>query len=129
MAVGPLRPPPYAHLLSAAVLTPLFALLPSWGAEKYLPWIAPLIGFAGSGFFSLFGAMLAELYPTSICSLGVGLTYNAGRILCAGAPLAVGFLADRHGIGSALALNSAFFCAAAILIYLLPETRNKHLDN
>jgi MFS family permease len=123
------RPVFVGFVLSAAVLTPVFGMLPAWGGERYLPWVAPLIGFAGSGYFSLFGAMLAELYPTSIRSLGVGFTYNVGRSLCAAAPVAVGALADRHGIGSALALNSAFFCAAAALIYLLPETRNKHLES
>ena len=122
------RPVFVGFVLSAAALTPIFGLLPAWGGEAYLPWLAPFIGFAGSGYFSLFGAMLAELYPTAIRSLGVGFTYNVGRSICAGAPVAVGALADRHGIGSALALNSAFFCAAAALIYLLPETRNKHLE-
>jgi MFS family permease len=122
------RPIFVGFVLSAAVLTPVFGLLPLWGGEAYLLWLAPFMGFAGSGYFSLFGAMLAELYPTSIRSLGVGFTYNVGRILSAGAPVAVGAIADRHGIGSALALNSAFFCAAAVLIYLLPETRNKHLE-
>jgi MFS family permease len=122
------RPVFAGFVLSAAILTPIFGLLPAWGGAEYLLWLAPLLGFAGSGYFSLFGAMLAELYPTSIRSLGVGFTYNVGRILCSAAPLAVGALADRHGIGSALALNSAFFCCAAALIYLLPETRNKHLE-
>jgi MFS family permease len=122
------RPVFVLFVLSAALLTPIFGLLPAWGGEVYLPWIAPLVGFAGSGYFSVFGAMLAELYPTPVRSLGVGFTYNVGRILGAAAPVAVGALADRQGIGSALALNSAFFCAAAALIFLLPETRNKHLE-
>jgi hypothetical protein len=39
----------------------------------------------------------------------------------------VGAIADRHGLGSALALNSAFFLAAAVLIFALPETRRKQL--
>jgi hypothetical protein len=43
------------------------------------------------------------------------------------APFVIGALADRHGIGSALALTSAFFLAAAGLIMLLPETRGEKL--
>jgi hypothetical protein len=33
-----------------------------------------------------------------------------------------------QGIGSALALTSAFFLAGAVLILLVPETRGKQLE-
>jgi hypothetical protein len=36
-------------------------------------------------------------------------------------------MADREGIGAALALNSAFFLIGSILIFTLPETRNTKL--
>jgi hypothetical protein len=32
-------------------------------------------------------------------------------------------LADRTGLGSALALNAGFFLVAALLVFRLPETR------
>lgn len=72
--------------------------------------------------------MLAELYPTSVRGAGQGFTYNFGRLLCAAAPYAVGYLADRQGIGPALALNSAFFALAGLLIWSLPETRQTDLE-
>ena len=71
--------------------------------------------------------MLAELYPTSIRGTGQGFVYNVGRAISALAPFAVGAIADRHGIGAALALNSAFFLLGSVLIFTLPETRNMEL--
>jgi hypothetical protein len=38
-----------------------------------------------------------------------------------------GALADRFGIGSALAVTSVFFVAGAGLVLLLPETRGREL--
>ena len=36
-------------------------------------------------------------------------------------------IADRKGIGGALALNSAFFLIGSVLIFTLPETKNTEL--
>jgi nitrate/nitrite transporter NarK len=80
------------------------------------------MGFFGTGFFSLFGVMLAELYPTAVRASGQGFTYSTGRGLGALAPYAVGTLADRYGLGASLAINSAFFLIGAILIWSFPET-------
>jgi MFS family permease len=85
------------------------------------------MGFFGTGFFSLFGSMLAELYPTRIRGAGQGFAYNFGRGLSALAPFAIGALADRYGLGLALTLNAAFFLLGAILVFTLPETRRTDL--
>jgi len=90
--------------------------------------LGPFIGFFGSGYFSLFGAMLAELFPTKVRATGQGFAYNAGRAFSALAPFIIGGLADVYGIGSALALTSAFFLAGAAMILLLPETRGTMLE-
>ena len=124
------RPAFFAYVLAAAVLTPIYGLTPRWAGDNSETWLlalGPLIGFCGTGFFALFGAMLAELYPTSIRGTGQGFVYNVGRALSALAPFAVGAIADRKGIGAALALNSAFFLLGSVLIFTLPETRNTEL--
>ncbi|MBI5084869.1 MAG: MFS transporter [Acidobacteria bacterium] len=123
------RRPAFAlYVAAAALLTPLYGLAPGFSPVA-LFLLGPCVGFFGTGFFSLFGAMLAELYPTAIRGAGQGFVYNFGRGLSALAPLAVGSLADRHGLGAALGLNSAFFLAAAALVFLLPETRNTELES
>jgi MFS family permease len=124
------RPTFFGYVLVAAILTPIYGLTPRWAGEHSETWLlilGPLIGFCGTGFFALFGAMLAELYPTSIRGTGQGFVYNVGRGISALAPFAVGAIADRQGIGAALALNSMFFLIGSALVFTLPETRNMEL--
>ena len=124
------RPAFFVYVLAAAILTPIYGLTPRWAgasSEAWLLALGPFIGFCGTGFFALFGAMLAELYPTSIRGTAQGSVYNIGRGISALAPFAVGAIADRQGIGAALALNSAFFLLGSVLIFTLPETKNTEL--
>ena len=57
------------------------------------------------------------------------LTYNLGRGMGALAPYTIGAVASlpNVGIGSALALTSAFFLAGAVLIMFFPDTSRKAL--
>lgn len=105
------------YVLVAAVLTSFYGHARSPGALLSL---GPLIGFFGSGFFSLFGRLLGELYPTAVRATGQGITYNAGRAMSALAPFLIGWLADRYGLGTALAVNAGFFALGALLIFGLP---------
>jgi MFS family permease len=118
------RPAFVTYMLAAAALVPMYGMART---ETALLALGPFIGFFGSGYFSLFGAMLAELYPTRIRATGQGFTYNAGRGLSALAPLLVGTLADRNGIGAALGVSSGFFLLGAILIFTLPDQSEPQL--
>jgi MFS family permease len=112
------------YLLLAAGLMSAYA----WTrAPAALLALGPLVAFFGTGQFSGFGAVTAELYPTAIRATAQGLTYNAGRIVSAAAPLMVGSLADTRGFGVAFGLAaSAFLCAAACWVWL-PETKGRPL--
>ena len=120
------RPAFVLYVLGAAILTPIYGATHD---RQTLLLLGPGIGFLGTGFFSLFGTMLAELYPTSLRGAGQGFVYNIGRGLSSLAPWTVGFFADRYGIGASLALNSAFFVLGAALIFTLPETRQAELTD
>jgi MFS family permease len=113
-------------LFAAALLVPVSGQLGRH--ELWLSALGPFIGYFGHGYFSLFGAMLAELFPTRIRGTAQGFCYNVGRAFSALAPFVIGSLADVYGIGSALALTAAFFLAGAGLMILLPETRGKELQ-
>ncbi len=124
------RPAFLLYVLASAALVPLYGAIPRMAGfrTEWLLAIGPLVGFFGSGYFSLFGAMLAELYPTAVRGAGQGFTYNFGRAMSAVAPFSIGAIADRHGLGAALAWNSGFFLLAAALIFTLPETRRAELQ-
>jgi len=114
-------------LCVAALLVPIYGQLARSPAVLLL--LGPVLGFAGHGFFSVFGSFLAELFPTAARATGQGLAYNVGRGLGALAPFTIGVVASmpRFGIGTALALTSAFFLAGALLIFTLPDTSGKEL--
>lgn len=119
------RPTFAAYLVISAVLVWIFGTSHD---ETTIKLLGPLIGFFGSGYFSVFGAFIAELFPTRARGAAVGFCYNAGRALSALAPTAVGALSTRYGIGGALAFLAIAFVAGALSIYLLPETRGRELE-
>jgi len=113
------------YLLVAAALVPLYGMAktPFW-----LLVLGPFVAFFGTGFFSGFGAIASELFPTEIRATAMGLSYNVGRGLSAVAPVVVGLLANRFGLGSAFFLQAAAFLAAALIALALPETRGRPLE-
>ena len=113
------------YLLVAAALVPLYGMAKS---PAWLLILGPFVAFFGTGFFSGFGAIAAELFPTEIRATAMGLSYNIGRGFSAVAPFAVGALALRYGLGSAFFLQAAAFFVAALLALALPETKGKQLE-
>ncbi len=118
------RTPYFSFLLLAALLIPFYGLARS---EAWLLALGPLVAFFGTGHFSGFAAIASEIFPGAIRATAMGVSYNAGRLLSAIAPFAVGVLAIRHGIGPAFFLLAGAFLVAALLCLALPETRCKEL--
>jgi MFS family permease len=114
-----------AYLLSAAVLLAVYV---SIRQAVLLLALGPLVAFAATGYFSGFGAVTAEIYPTSVRATAQGFTYNIGRLASAAAPYLVGTLADTRGFGTALLVCSAGFVAAALFWIGIPETRGRTLS-
>lgn len=114
-----------AFLIAAAVFVILYA-----GTKNPLGllFLGPFVAFFGTGYFSGFGALTAELYPTKIRATAQGLTYNSGRIVSAAAPFVVGTLAQTRGFGFSFSLISMAFLAAAFLWIWIPETRGRELE-
>jgi MFS family permease len=112
------------YLLVAATLLFLYVSIPN---ATLLFVLGPFVAFFATGFFSGFGAVTAEIYPTAIRATAQGFTYNIGRIVSAAAPFTVGTLAQTHGFGSALTVSSAAFVAAAVVWFWIPETKGRVL--
>jgi len=119
------RPAFTIFMIAATIVVPLFA----FGARTTLTLllIGPLVGYFAYGYFSVFGVMLAELFPTRIRASAQGFCYNAGRLASAAAPYAIGAAAKGHGLGTAIAFDALFFAVGAVLIWLLPETKGARL--
>ena len=118
------RKPYFTYLLAAAALVPLYGMAHS---QWWLLVLGPFVAFFGTGFFSGYGAVTSEIFPSRIRAAAMGLSYNVGRIFGALAPFAVGALAIHYGIGPAFLLQASAFFVAAMLSLTLPETRGRQL--
>ncbi|MBX3379275.1 MAG: MFS transporter [Phycisphaeraceae bacterium] len=112
--------------VSAAILVPIYGF--SARHEIVILALGPLIGFFGHGYFSVFGSLLAELFPSSIRATAQGLCYNFGRGVSAASPWLIGAFADRAGLGTALAFLGILFFAGAGIIFLLPNVQGKEFE-
>ena len=119
------RPTYVTYLLLAAFLVWFY------GTARE-PWtlllLGPFVAFFGTGYFSGFGAVAAEIFPTSIRATALGVTYNSGRLLSAVAPFVIGSLAQRRGFGAAFTITSVAFMIAAALWIWIPETKGRKLN-
>src|SRR5918993_446221 len=107
------------YLLMAALLLGLYAQVRS---PLALLLLGPLVAFFGTGYFTGFGIVTAESYPTAIRATAQGLTYNTGRLASAAAPFVVGSLADQRGFTAAFGVVAAAFLVAASWWIVIPET-------
>jgi MFS family permease len=113
------------YVLAAAFFVMAYA---SFQTPFALLLVGPFVGFFGAGYFSGFGAVTAEIYPTRIRATAQGFTYNLGRVASAAAPWTVGTLADSHGFPTAFATAAVAFLLAAVAWIWIPETRGRRLE-
>ncbi len=74
------------------------------------------IGLTVFGVFGSFTYYLPELFPTRLRATGAGFCYNIGRVVAAGGPFLVGFIASQGNLQ--LALNTLFYVGFIPLIGL-----------
>ncbi len=112
------------YVLAAAVLLLGYATTRN---PAVLLVLGPVTAFFATGYFTGFGAVTAEIYPTDIRATAQGFTYNIGRLASAVAPFVVGSLAASNGFGAAFSVTAAAFVLAAIAWLWIPETRGRAL--
>jgi len=79
------------------------------------------------GYFSGYGALFAELFPTRVRSRGVGFCYTMGGIGGGLGPAFTGYLSASFGIGFAFMIAAIPFFLGSFFILLFPETKGKEL--
>ncbi|MEE9253008.1 MAG: MFS transporter [Thermodesulfobacteriota bacterium] len=134
------RPVFISYLLIMALLVPVYGSI--LAVQKYfgiqdigtlLLVISPLLGFFGTGFFSGFGAIMSEVFPTRSRGTAQGFCYNMGRGASALAPSIFAGVAGLTiagttvGLGHSLWTASIFAVLAAVTVLTLPETKGKQL--
>lgn len=108
-------------LVAAALVVPVYGRIVHNPIALFV--LSPILGCVGHAYWSMLAPFLAELFPTEARATGQGLGYNSGRLLGALAPYVIGTLAavPHVGIASALAVTSAFYLAAAALVFAFPD--------
>jgi MFS family permease len=113
-----------AALLSGFLLDPMLGSGSPWQITVFLSIELFLMGAT----FAPMGALLPELFPTSVRYTGAGTAYNLGGIL--GASLAP-YLAQQLVLHGGLAWVGGYVSAAAAIsvlaVFLMQETRDKEL--
>ena len=89
--------------------------------------LAPVMGFFSLGPFAGYTIYFPELFPTRLRTTGCGFSYNAARILAAGAPFAIGYLGKLWGFAWAATAVACIYILGFIGTALGPETRGKPL--
>ncbi len=113
------------YLLAATALVLAYAYTST-------PWVllalGPVVAFFGTGYFSGFGAVSAELYPTAVRATAQGITYNVGRVASAIAPWMVGSVAQTNGYPAALSITAVAYLLAAGFWLVIPETKGRAIQ-
>jgi len=112
------------YLLASAVLVVAYG---STKSPVALLVLGPVVAFFSTGYFSGFGAIIAELYPTAVRATATGFTFNIGRIGSALAPVLIASLAQTRGFGVAFATASVALVLGACMWMFIPETKGRAL--
>jgi MFS family permease len=91
-----------------------------------------LIG-VGTGNFSGYGPIFAELFPTAIRSTAMGAAYNLARGVQFVTPLVITWVAatssagPERGLGRGISIGAFFAVATGLWVWTLPETRGTRI--
>jgi MFS family permease len=119
----------FYSLLTAAGLLALARFGAEMLARPSLFWLAmSAVGF-GSGCTAGFGALLAELFPTSIRNTAMGTIYNVSRSFQVLTQWLMALIATSTGVAGGLMLAVAFCLITATWVWTFPETRGIELQN
>jgi len=85
-----------------------------------------LVGF-GTGMFSGYGPLFAELFPTEIRNTAMGSAFNLARGVQFFTPVIIASIAERYGLGGGISLAALFALLTGAWIWTFPETRGQKI--
>ncbi len=85
-----------------------------------------LVGF-GTGVFSGFGPLCAELFPTSIRNTAMGTAFNLARGIQFFTPLIITLASKEYGLSGGISIAALFAVLTGLWIWTFPETKGKKI--
>ena len=86
-----------------------------------------LVGF-GTGMFSGYGPLFAELFPTEIRNTAMGSAFNLARGVQFFTPVAIALIAETYGLSGGISLAALFALLTGAWIWVFPETKGKKIS-
>ena len=85
-----------------------------------------LVGF-GTGMFSGYGPLFAELFPTDIRNTAMGSAFNLARGIQFFTPVLIAVIARRYGLGGGISVAALFALLTGAWIWVFPETKGRSI--
>jgi MFS family permease len=104
----------------------LLAVTWFWNAVAVWPWLTLCFMFLvglGTGNFSGYGPIFAEIFPTKVRNTAMGSAFNLARGVQFFTPLVITVVATRYGLGGGVSLAAFFAVFTGLWVWMLPETR------
>jgi MFS family permease len=117
----------YCALMAAGLAT-FIVCFPTIAAHPQLLLLFLFVSGLGTGTWSGYGPMLAELFPTDVRGTAMSVIMNSTRGVQFLAPVVIAAVAPRWGLAGGIALAAGFAALAAAWVWILPETRGRRLE-
>jgi len=85
-----------------------------------------LVGF-GTGMFSGYGPLFAELFPTEIRNTAMGSAFNLARGVQFFTPVIIATIAENYGLSGGISLAALFALLTGLWIWTFPETKGRKI--
>ncbi|HET6500787.1 MAG TPA: MFS transporter [Amycolatopsis sp.] len=87
-----------------------------------------VLGVFVNGMLGGYGALMAELYPTTARATAQNVLFNLGRAIGGFAPIVFAVIASGHGFATAIGLLAVLYAMDMLVVLLIPERRGSELD-
>ena len=120
------RPAFWIFQVGAAVMVVVYSLL----SDPTMLLVGGFfMGMFANGMIGGYGALISELYPTSLRATAQTALYNTGRFIGGGlGPVAIAAIADGHGFATAIGAISLIYVVAFVTMFFVPERKGAALE-
>ncbi len=112
------------HICAAAIV-PITCYLPH--SYWQLLMLLPVYGFFTGGIHAGYAIYFPELFPNRLRATGVGICFNGGRLVSAGALFFSGVLKQHMDLRLAVSSLGMLYLLGVVILFFMPETKGQPL--
>ena len=99
-----------------------------WVQETWAKYLGLSLFTFGCGYFSSFGVVFGEIYPTKVRATAASISYNGARGMSLLAPIFVVWIGDIfNNMGAGLAAGGLFVVLSSIILFFLPTKEGQDI--